>query len=1009
VTRCALFLLVLLLWLLLVQPALGITINTTYNAAGAGAINPSFDLNAVQLAPIFTAAANFYEDVFEDNNHTLNINFWYTDLSDGTIGDHDLVSQAAGRETAANIKIDTNTGTGGSLRNYFYDPTPTNDSEFTMAQTLWRDASGAQLTDWFVAGANIPDTFEIGYAGPATAPAAMGAFDMYTLVLHEVGHALGLSGANTSSQNETVDGDYDFNSNYIFGRTLAADNIDQPTDFIGHLDATPALMFPSLGGSGQRKLPSHTDLLAMAAGHSYTIVDMPRREFFGGGDWNDAFNWSGTRAPDFNDDAFVRASQGVGTNLTASLSNNGSAQNLSVSEGANVDTNSFKLDVSGDVTVTGLDTDIFINAGGELEADEIFIEDQSEIEMNGGLVDARRLTIDAGTQLEGVSAGTMTIDVSERLVNNGVIDVDGDAVMTFVSVAANAWDLDGTSGDGELFANGGNLIFDTGGVNDAFNGEMTVHAGYFLRIDADWTFSTGALLDIHGGSGGGNSARIVGGTVTIDGGTIDVDDVSGDGLTDGKTEFDAPVDITGGTFTVGADDILDFDNTTTVENGSFTLANNASINFDGITTVDSADFSFAGDGEVVFNGDTTHSFNTTITSNGLIRQDGDATIIGTMTVDGGIFDLDGTPGTSTIVLGNISNNGALVLNVDLIDSTNNTFNGTIQTAEAGIVGAVTINLPNPSDTWTMAGTLNMAGVNPTFEPVRIAGSKMIVTGTVNVANNPSSIAADTDFNATSIINTAGASAELVMRGVTTIAAGADFNGLGTLVNDSSGDMTMHNGLDTAFVDLDNEGTLRLGSSPGHVEVNGFDQSAGGTWELDVAGALAAEYDVLTIDATAELDGTLSISLLGGYEPILGTFYNILTAPFGVSGNFSTVLGGVDGEVRLGVIYTPTSVLLLATYAADFDMDGDVDADDLAQWEGDYAMNGLSDANGDGDSDGADFIVWQQQFGSSFSLPSAHLAATVPEPTSMVILLTLASMWPVRRLARRGAESRSGLR
>ncbi|MBA3482786.1 MAG: hypothetical protein H0T51_13325 [Pirellulales bacterium] len=970
-----------------VPSAVGITINTSYNPAGAGAVNPAFDLNAVQLAPIFNAAANFYEDVFEDFDHTLTVNFWYMDIADGTIGDHDLVSQAGGRETAANIQIDTNVGTGGAPRTYYFDPTPTNNDEFDMAQTLWRDASGTQRTDWFnvSVGSTVPDTFEIGFSGPANTPAAQAGFDMFSLVLHELGHALGLSGANTSTQNETMDGDYDFNPNFLFGQGLAADTVDQASDFIGHLDASTALMFPSLGGSSQRRLPSHTDLLAMAASHIYDEVDMPRREFYGGGDWNDDSNWSGARPPDFNDDAFVRASQGAGVNLTASLSNVGVAQNLTVAEGANVDTNGFRLDVGNDVTVTGIDSDVLINAGGELEADEIFIQDQAEIQMDGGTLDARRLTIDAGAQLEGVAGGAMTVDIAERLVNNGVIDVDGGAVMTFQSAAASAWDLDGLSGDGQLFANGGSLIFDTGGVVDAFDGEMTVDGGFFLRIDAPWTFSPGAVLDMNGGSGAGQSARIVGGAVTINGGTIDVDDVGGDGLTDGIAEFDGPVEIRAGAFSVGADDRLDFDNTTTVQNGVFTLAQNATISFDGVTTVDTADFTFAGDGQVVFNGPTTHSFNTVINSNGLVRQNGDAVIIGSMTVDGGVFDLDGTAGTTTIALGNVSNNGSMTLNVDQLDTINNVFDGTIETAEAGIVGRLTVNLTDPDDAWTMNGTLNLSGSGPLFQPVRVAGSDMIVSGTVNVANNSVAISADTTFNAASTINTAGGNSELIMRGATVVAAGADFNGLGTLVNDASGEMILLDGLDTAFVDLDNEGVLRLGASPGQVEVNGFMQTSSGVWEVEIGGAVASQFDSLAVDSTAELDGTITLSLLGGYVPEVGVTFDILTAPFGVSGVFDTILGGVDGATRIGVLYHPTLVQLLATFSADFDLDLDVDGDDLALWQGAYGATGVGDANGDGDSDGADFMAWQQQLGSVAAMAAATIAEVgVPEPTAWTL-------------------------
>jgi len=69
--------------------------------------------------------------------------------------------------------------------------------------------------------------------------------------------------------------------------------------------------------------------------------------------------------------------------------------------------------------------------------------------------------------------------------------------------------------------------------------------------------------------------------------------------------------------------------------------------------------------------------------------------------------------------------------------------------------------------------------------------------------------------------------------------------------------------------------------------------------------------------------------------------------------------------------------------ADFDSDGDVDGNDLAQWEGDFGLNGMSDADSDGDSDGADFLAWQRQFSSS--APQIATLQAVPEPTSLIII------------------------
>lgn len=70
--------------------------------------------------------------------------------------------------------------------------------------------------------------------------------------------------------------------------------------------------------------------------------------------------------------------------------------------------------------------------------------------------------------------------------------------------------------------------------------------------------------------------------------------------------------------------------------------------------------------------------------------------------------------------------------------------------------------------------------------------------------------------------------------------------------------------------------------------------------------------------------------------------------------------------------------------ADFNEDGNVDALDLAQWEGDYGLNDQSDADGDGDSDGDDLLFWQRQNGQSTLLTAASQA--VPEPATALLLL-----------------------
>jgi hypothetical protein len=68
--------------------------------------------------------------------------------------------------------------------------------------------------------------------------------------------------------------------------------------------------------------------------------------------------------------------------------------------------------------------------------------------------------------------------------------------------------------------------------------------------------------------------------------------------------------------------------------------------------------------------------------------------------------------------------------------------------------------------------------------------------------------------------------------------------------------------------------------------------------------------------------------------------------------------------------------------ADFDEDGQVNADDLATWQTAFGATDAGDADLDGDTDGADFLLWQQQFGAT---PAAAAIQSVPEPATLALL------------------------
>lgn len=98
----------------------------------------------------------------------------------------------------------------------------------------------------------------------------------------------------------------------------------------------------------------------------------------------------------------------------------------------------------------------------------------------------------------------------------------------------------------------------------------------------------------------------------------------------------------------------------------------------------------------------------------------------------------------------------------------------------------------------------------------------------------------------------------------------------------------------------------------------------------------------------------------------------------------------DG-LRFGVIYSVTLVQLhvitASTFSADFDEDGDVDANDLTSWKmgfgGTDPTHGQGDADRDHDVDGIDFLAWQQRLGSGAIV---DVIRAVPEPSGPIIAL-----------------------
>ena len=181
-----------------------------------------------------------------------------------------------------------------------------------------------------------------------------------------------------------------------------------------------------------------------------------------------------------------------------------------------------------------------------------------------------------------------------------------------------------------------------------------------------------------------------------------------------------------------------------------------------------------------------------------------------------------------------------------------------------------------------------------------------------------------------------------------------------------------------------------GASPAQVSFEHVAFDATAELSIELGGTTpGSQFDQLTVAGDATLGGQLTVSLIDSFTPSAGQTFTILTAG-DVAGAFTNELLPAVPGLFFDVIYNPNSVVLTVSpaFTADFDNDGDVDAADLAQWQGDFGANALSDADDDGDSDGADFLAWQRQLGSGAGVASAE---AVPEPSASVLGLLAVSI------------------
>ena len=221
-------------------------------------------------------------------------------------------------------------------------------------------------------------------------------------------------------------------------------------------------------------------------------------------------------------------------------------------------------------------------------------------------------------------------------------------------------------------------------------------------------------------------------------------------------------------------------------------------------------------------------------------------------------------------------------------------------------------------------------------------------------------------------------------------------------------------------------TLEVGNSPGVLVVQDVAITPNATVQIEIAGPdPAKDYDVLVATGTADLAGTLALSLIAPYTPALGDTFDVLRFatrdPDGPDGDalttFDLITGAVPAtDLAFAPIYTDTTLTLRATVPGDTNFDNAVTVADLSTFALNFGTTTgpgsfhLGDFNGDNAVTVADLSLLALNFGFDLddasepiglSLHDAALIAgidpaTIPEPAVGVPVLLWASATAARR-------------
>lgn len=496
----------------------------TFPAASFDTVNsptrPLADPSGAKLAALADAAGAYWASIIQDTHSVTSLVVRY-DVAAPDGGALDLLGVTGGRVTSMRIRVRPSA--------FFFDATPESDSEYAMT---------AKLDGALVRGENYPFTgtppevLEVNWSGAGSGGAAF-AVDLFTVLLHQFGYALGFSSTFSAMNTEAADGDIDFFPGTVGGNTVAV-LVDTVGNGEYYLPVTGALMHPNtVTTGGKRTRPSALDILAVTKVGGWANVTFPRSDWMtGDGNFSTASAWIGAKRPTGSTDAAIRRA----VSTTVASTDTRSIRNLLVGGNSKLRVDANTLNVVNVASVeyqgglTAFPT-IEVGAGAIFSAPTLDVLGGT-LRMNGGSVSASNgvfLASSLATGRRGKLQGFGQV-VTPSLLNSGEIVATGDGILTVLQPAPGAiYDLDGStaSADVRMEANQGSLAFVVDAIADAYDGSLSVSDQNFANFVPSWTLGAGGRIILDDGELRGDGILALDGSLTADGASV----------LDGRTQF----------------------------------------------------------------------------------------------------------------------------------------------------------------------------------------------------------------------------------------------------------------------------------------------------------------------------------------------------------------------------------------------------------------------------------------------------------------------------------------